>query len=165
MKAFNYILVAMTFLIVSPAQPGHAAQAGVAEMVRVPMLKRAVKSGAVISSRDITMANIDARKANVYAVRDSADIIGMAARRPLMPGRVLRQNDFEVPAVVFKGARVTMVLSAGGLRLTAIGTALEDGRDGAAIRVRNIETNQTVYGQVISSNIVEVLPVGQLALR
>lgn len=135
------------------------------KMVTIPMLKRAVKPGDVISARDLKMSIVEARKTNIYAVQSNEDILGMAARRPLMPGRILRQSDFEIPAVIEKGSRITMVLSAGGLRLTAIGTALEDGSDGASIRVKNEETRQTVQGRVLSSNLVQIMPVGQLALR
>jgi len=156
------IISALSIMLVCAFSVSHA-QAN--KMVNLPMLKRAVRSGHIITASDIAITAVDVRKANGYAVTTDADIIGMAARRPLMPGRVLRQSDFEVPAVINKGARVTMVLSAGGLRLTAIGTALEDGPDGGSIRIRNDETRQTVYGRVMAPNLVQVMPVGQLALR
>lgn len=163
MIMFKNIAFAISVTVMCAAFTSPAIAA--AKMVSVPVLKRAVQSGDVIVKSDLKWANVEARRANIHAVQSNSDIVGMAARRPLMPGRVLRQNDFEVPAVIEKGARVTMVLSAGGLRLTALGTALEDGGNGGFIRIKNVETRQTVQGRVLAPNLVEVLPVGQLALR
>lgn len=163
MTKFKHLVAALSvsILTIGLVTPAIAAQ----KMVSIPMLKRAVKPGDVISKRDLKMSIVEARKTNIYAVQSNEDILGMAARRPLMPGRILRQSDFEIPAVIEKGSRITMVLNAGGLRLTAIGTALEDGSDGASIRVKNEETRQTVQGRVLSPNLVQIMPVGQLALR
>jgi flagella basal body P-ring formation protein FlgA len=163
MSIFKNVAFALCLAILSIGLTNPAIAA--AKKVSVPVLKRAVQSGDIIAVTDLKWASVDVRKANIHAVQSDADIVGMAARRPLMPGRILRQNDFEIPAMVEKGARVTMVLSAGGLRLTALGTALEDGSNGGYIRIKNVETRQTVQGRVLAPNLVEVLPVGQLALR
>lgn len=153
--------IAISLILAATTPAAYAAQ----KTVSVPMLKRAVKPGDIISGSDLKMTTVDARKANVHAVQSNEDILGMAARRPLLPGRVLRQSDFQVPSVIEKGSLVTMVLFAGGLRLTAMGTAMEDGSDGNYIRLKNSVTRQIVQGRILAPNLVEVLPVGQLALR
>ncbi|MEO0498092.1 MAG: flagellar basal body P-ring formation chaperone FlgA [Pseudomonadota bacterium] len=131
----------------------------------VPMLRHSVKPGTTIRATDLVTVAVQKKFLNNQSVRNADEIIGLAARRPLSPGRALRLSDFQIPAVVRKGSQVTMVLSAGGLRLTAMGTAMEDGADGAYIKIKNSKTHQNVFGHVIAPNLVEVLPVGQLALR
>ncbi|MEO0411764.1 MAG: flagellar basal body P-ring formation chaperone FlgA [Pseudomonadota bacterium] len=154
------LLAAFVAVLVSHS----AALAGGAQL-GIPMLRHSVKPGATIAASDLINVKVDAKFLNTQSVRKADDIVGLAARRPLSAGRQLRLSDFEIPAVVRKGSRVTMVLSAGALRLTAMGTAMEDGADGAYIKIKNNETHQSVYGHVLAPNLVEVLPVGQLALR
>ncbi|MEM9287886.1 MAG: flagellar basal body P-ring formation chaperone FlgA [Pseudomonadota bacterium] len=160
MRTFLTLFVAAIMLLLAPA-PSLAKPT----KVSVPMLRTMLKSGEVVTEGDILMATVDSRRLNYQSVRSASDIVGMAARRMLSPGQQLRLTDFETPAIVRKGSRVTMVLSAGGLQLTATGKALEDGGDGAFITVMNIETRQNVEAKVMAPNLVKVLPMGQLALR
>lgn len=60
------------------------------------------------------------------------------------------------PVVVRGRDRVRMVAHIGGSQIIAAGEAMEDGRVGQSIRLRNIDSNKTVIGRVVGPNLVEV---------
>jgi flagella basal body P-ring formation protein FlgA len=51
---------------------------------------------------------------------------------------------------------VRLVANIGAVRVTARAEALQDGRAGQAIRVRNVDSNRIVSGRVIDRNLVEI---------
>ena len=62
----------------------------------------------------------------------------------------------EEPPVVKSRDPVRLTVRVGGLRITALGEALQDGRVGQNIRVRNVDSNKMVTGRVLDRGLVEV---------
>lgn len=62
----------------------------------------------------------------------------------------------QVPVQLKVRDQVRLVAKIGPVRVTALGEALQEGRVGQTIRVRNIDSNKIVSGRVVDRNIVEV---------
>jgi flagellar basal body P-ring formation protein FlgA len=62
------------------------------------------------------------------------------------------------PATIKAKDNVKLVVAIGDARIEATGEALEDGRIGQVIRVRNADSNRIVHGRVEASGIVAVEP-------
>jgi flagellar basal body P-ring formation protein FlgA len=83
-------------------------------------------------------------------------VVGMVARRRLMPGQVLTSAHVTQHRLVERGQEVTLFSARPGLVVRMKGVALEDGAEGARIRVRNSSSKRVVEGYVEPSGAVRV---------
>jgi hypothetical protein len=73
-------------------------------------------------------------------------------------GGVAKSAPSALTATIKARDNVKLVVTLSGARLEATGEALEDGRVGQVIRVRNADSNRVVHGRVEASGIVVVEP-------
>jgi len=83
------------------------------------------------------------------------------ARRLLAAGQVVTTADTELlveadPVLIKSRDYVKLVTHLGPLTITALGEALQEGRRGEVIRVRNVDSNRVVRGKVAAPSLVEV---------
>lgn len=116
-------------------------------------LARDLERGERLAAEDIVVRRVEAGRA---AAPDPADLVGLAARRPLRAGAPLAAGDFERPLLVRRRQVVSMVFERGALRVEAIGRALDDGAEGDVVRVENVETGKIVHGTVAGDGLVRV---------
>ena len=75
---------------------------------------------------------------------------------------MVRQADVETaarpsePFLVKRRDRVKLIGRTELLLVTVVGEALQDGRVGEVIKVRNVDSNATVHGRVLNASEVEV---------
>lgn len=117
-------------------------------MAEVPVLRRAAARGDIISADDIDWLLLPVDKLNHAFITDADDLVGMAARRTVRPGRPVRARDIRRPVMVKKGALVTMTLTSPSIIIIATGRAEEAGGEGDLIRVRNIQSRNVVQGLI-----------------
>lgn len=117
-------------------------------MVEVPVLRRAAASGDIISADDIDWLLLPVDKLKHTVITDADDLVGMAARRTVRPGRPVRARDVSRPVMVKKGALVTMTLTSPSIIIIATGRAEESGGEGDIIRVRNTQSRNVVQGLI-----------------
>jgi flagella basal body P-ring formation protein FlgA len=85
-----------------------------------------------------------------------SSVIGKMARRTLLPGGAIPLAALDVPRLVVNGAVVNLVYLEGGLSISAVGMALQDGAAGDFVRVRNDDSGVTVTGVVQPDGAVRV---------
>jgi flagella basal body P-ring formation protein FlgA len=83
-------------------------------------------------------------------------VIGKMARRTLLPGVTIPLAGVDVPRLVANGAEVKLVYIDGGLTISAVGMALQDGVAGDLVKVRNDDSGVTVTGVVQPDGAVRV---------
>ena len=84
--------------------------------------------------------------------------VGMVAARPIQAGKVIRPSLVRSPAqviVVHRNQRVTMRIDGLGFVVSAVGQALQDGRPGDLIRVRNTDSKRIVTARVAPDGTVQ----------
>lgn len=126
------------------------------EWVEVPVAKRPLARGAIISSSDIVMARAELSELPVDAARETEQIVGQETKQPIGYGEVFRKNKIAIPPMVERGARVTLMYRTATLEATASGVTLEEGIEGQQIRVRNDSSKKTVVGEVVSPGLIKV---------
>lgn len=134
-------------------------------VVEVPVLSRRVRRGDVIGENDVEWIEMRSDRLANTTILDSADLIGMAARRTLQPGKALRMTDVRRPVIVARGATVFVAYRTAQMSLTVGGRALGDGAIGDTIRVLNIQSNVVIEARVESSNMVTVASRQRIALN
>lgn len=128
---------------------------------RVVMTTKAIDRGHVLTATDLYADRCDVTELSDYCSRPS-ELIGATARRSVRALLPLRMCDVE-GAVHSEGGilikrrdHVKMVARVGSLSVAATGEALQEGRLGETIRLRNTESNATVQGRVVSPGEVEI---------
>jgi flagella basal body P-ring formation protein FlgA len=96
-----------------------------------------------------------ARGVGPFAETRSA-VIGKMARRTLLPGVAIPLAAVDVPRLVVNGAEVSLVFVDGGLLISTVGMALQDGAAGDFVKVRNDDSGVTVTGVVQPDGAVRV---------
>jgi len=89
---------------------------------------------------------------------DPAQLARATLRHSLPAGAVLTADDLLPDYLVRQGEQVTMVASVDGIEVRAAGLALQNGRQGALIRVQNATSSKVVQGVVESDRVVDVTP-------
>ena len=118
------------------------------ETATAVVLTRAVHRGEVISSTDVTVE----RRPRAALHRDRVDraglAVGMAAQQSMSFGHVLRRSELMRPRLVRRNEMVTLVYEVPGILLTVRGKALDDGAEGDAVSVLNMQSKRTIAGTV-----------------
>lgn len=127
----------------------------------VAVAKRRIEAGEVLNAESL---HADSRAVSSQAAYPTFQdcLAGQRAKRPLAPGQVIARADLE--AVPTSGAAplvrprdaVRIVARVGGLRISTSGEALQEGRAGQTIRVRNTSSNRVIQGRVVERGVVEV---------
>lgn len=117
---------------------------------------RRIAAGEVIRPDDIRIERVRAERAQGLADPDA--VAGLAARRPLAPGQLLAERDVGKPVIVARNSAVTVSLMIAGMSLAAQGRALEEGTQGAVIRVQNVASRAVLEAEVIGPGRVRVAP-------
>ena len=99
--------------------------------------------------RDIT-----AEKNGYY--NEFSQLEGLQAKRAVGFDRVVTTGYAEVIPVVLRGDDVTLLLESDYLRVSTRGTALQDGRIGERIRVKNQDTGKLLRGEVVDSATIRI---------
>jgi flagella basal body P-ring formation protein FlgA len=122
------------------------------------VLQRRVRPGAVLKLEDVRGARVRAALLRGNAPLSVENAAGMALRHDLPAGQPLTAADLTRPLLVTRNALVRMGLEAGGLLISAQGTALEDGGLGDRVRVQNPSSHAVILAEVTGDAEVRVEP-------
>lgn len=89
------------------------------------------------------------------AFSDPQAVAGREARRALREGQVISARLLVEPLLVARSANVRVLARKGGVSAEVAGEALESGRLGQIIRVRNKVTDRVIRARVVAENLVE----------
>ncbi len=124
--------------------------------IPVVVLRRPVLNKAILTEKDVTIALKPLSRLPQDAIFDKSSVIGKEVRMSLEAGTVLRYSQIEVPVVIKKNQIVYIVARGRNFVVKAKGIALQDGRKGEIIKVKNLSSKKVLWGKVISSKEVEV---------
>jgi flagella basal body P-ring formation protein FlgA len=150
-------LPATPIVAASPARidPGSASVAAraPAEPRRGVVLTRAMSRGSLLSPASVQATQVPAREADSLLITDAQHLEQMEAVRDLPAGVPLRQTDIRPAVLVRQGQWVTMTVGQGtGFTITVRLEALQDGRLGERVMLRNAESGRTISGVVTGMN-------------
>ena len=126
--------------------------------IPVLVLRKPVVRGQRITGNDVAQ---ETRRVSGFAVGYVGEVRTLdrhTASRPLPAGAVLTTDSLLADFIVKSGESVTLVAATGGIEVRASGRALSDGREGARIRVQNLNSLKIVEGVVDSDRVIHVTP-------
>jgi flagella basal body P-ring formation protein FlgA len=126
------------------------------ETVEVAALTHPLARGEVVRASDIVVERRPKSEAGTDVASETGRVAGMALRRAMRAGQILRQADLMRPELVQRNENVTLVFEAPGIMLTSRAKALETGAEGDVISVVNVQSKRTVQGTVTGPGTVTV---------
>lgn len=113
---------------------------------------RTIRPHQIITEMDVTFAagNLTSGFARL------SDVIGQEARVALYAGRPILVGDIGPPAVIDRNQIVALRYNANGISIATEGRALERGAIGDRIRVMNLGSRATLFGQILNDGTIQV---------
>ena len=108
----------------------------------------------VIQPADVRLTRLETSQLAKGYFQELAPVIGLEARRALVPEQVLIGAHVTQPTLVARGQQVTLFSARPGLTVRMKGEALEEGAVGQRIRVRNSSSKRIVEGYVEPSGAI-----------
>ncbi|MBI1776641.1 MAG: flagellar basal body P-ring formation protein FlgA [Proteobacteria bacterium] len=134
-------------------------------LVDIPVLNRRIGPTEVIRKADVTWTRVRSNPGMSNVVNTMDDLVGMLPRRPLEPGQLVRLSDVGPHLIVQRNDMVVVMLRTANMTLTVQGRALDEGAEGAVVRVLNTKSSKTVEGKVTGPGEVTVGYAPRVAQR
>lgn len=123
----------------------------------VVSLKRSLHSGEILSAEDVMLVRGSSQSArDVFT--EIEQVIGRRLRTSLGVEQILFTRHLEPDWAIQSGTPIALQVSVGSISVIAAGEALENGRVGDVITLRNQASGQIVKGIVIGENSVSLRP-------
>lgn len=87
---------------------------------------------------------------------DIDELVGRRAKKSLRAGIVVHDRHLQTDWMVQAKQTVSVVNNAGGIQVTSSGIAMENGRLGDLIKVRNLSSNNILHGFVVGSKKISI---------
>jgi flagella basal body P-ring formation protein FlgA len=139
-----------------PDQPGWSVEVSSQASIRVAAVfaGQVIERGQTISADQLKLRELDISKAPHGFFSGLDEVVGKGAKRRIRANQVVDSSLLAMPLLVRRGEEVKIVASREGINAATQGQALEDGEQGAVIRVRNLSSNKTIDAQVLESGVV-----------
>ncbi len=125
-------------------------------LISVPVLSRRIDKGDIIDEYDLTFLELSSHQIGSNVITNKSNLIGMSPRNSIDPMQQVKRTDVHPPIIVQKGDIITMILSKGGMSLTAQGKALNKGAYGDLIKVKNTSSSIIIDGIITAPKKVSV---------
>lgn len=122
----------------------------------VVVTARRLRRGDVIFARDVAIRRQQVDLGADASLTDVADAVGRRATLALPAGRTITTSAIEDLPLVKRGDRVTLRYQCKNLLLTAQGEAIEDGRQGRPVRIKNLSSKRLITGIAAEAGVVDV---------
>jgi len=103
---------------------------------RIAIMASDVPSGKILTDEDVLLERHDI-SGLTDSLSDPREVVGLAGRRALRSGEVLRMALLSAPTVVKRGDAVRIVAKRDEIEVSMGGEALDNGARGTMVRVRN----------------------------
>lgn len=121
---------------------------------KVVVMAGDVAAGQAIKDDDLTLERRDVTLVP-DAISDTQVAVGFTGSRSLRAGQVLSKRALLTPLLVLRGHSVSIVARNQGIAVTVAGEAMDSGREGEVVRVRNIASGKVIRARVIEAGKVE----------
>jgi flagella basal body P-ring formation protein FlgA len=117
---------------------------------------RSLAAGHVVTAADLTLVRRPKAEFAANMITSTAQTAGLAVRRSLRAGQILREGDLQRPELVARNETVTITFEVPGILLTMRGQAQEAGALGDFISVLNVQSKRNIQATVIGPGRVSV---------
>ncbi len=132
------------------------ATADVSLFVPVVVSVRDIPAGGVVGPEDVVVRKREYTQATASLLLRDTDAVGRKARWRIVAGVPLRKDYLEDTAALRRGDPVLLVAESGRVRITGRGVALQGGRVGDVVLVRNLASGKETHGRLAEGRVVRM---------
>jgi len=123
----------------------------------VVVLNQPVNKGVILKEAHLGVKSHNLAKLRYGYFLKKELVMGKQSKKPLPGHTVINSNHILPPILVRKGDHVMIEASRGAMSVKMPGEALNDGREGRQIRVKNSRSQRIIKARVVAAGIVKVL--------
>ena len=109
-----------------------------------------------ITQDDVYLQKMDITNLPNDIITNYKDVLGKRVRRNIWAKVVLRAEYIEFPPLVKRGDTVLIIAESEKMKITALGEVRKSGRRGERVKVKNLNSNKSIFARVIDENTVKV---------
>ncbi|EPJ50019.1 MAG: hypothetical protein OFPI_21290 [Osedax symbiont Rs2] len=117
-----------------------------------------INKGQKISSSNITFTLRDISKINRGYFTDPSHLLGKQSKRLIKSSTIISPYMLDEPVLIRKGDSVIIQAGSSGLNISTLGTALQNGKQGRQIRVKNDRSGKIIKAYVLAVGKVTIIP-------
>ena len=122
----------------------------------VIVVNKPLNRNQAIEKDDVNVISMDMADLPSNYISRLEDVVGKKTLRVMNPKEVFRTDIVELPPMVKRKDRVSIVAESGNLRITAVGEVKESGGTGDRVKVVNLSSNKEIFARVLDSKTVRV---------
>jgi flagellar basal body P-ring formation protein FlgA len=122
----------------------------------VVVVRKPLDRNQTIEKDDVTVASMDMADLPSNYISAPEDVVGKKTLRTMNPKEVFRTDIVELPPMVRRNDRVSIVAESESLRITAVGEVKESGGKGDRVKVVNLNSNKEIFARVLDPKTVRV---------
>ena len=122
----------------------------------VVVARHALDSKQVLTERDVQLEKMDVTKIGHYYFTEPKVVIGMVLKRVVNAGTPINSMMIDKPIIMKRMSMIRIISRFGGIEVETDGQALQDGREGDLIRIKNMRSNKILSGKVVDQVTVDV---------
>jgi len=111
----------------------------------------------VITAGDVRVEEREIDDRGVKYLFDLKDVVGQVPARMIRSGTPLTSRMIQTPIVMEVGSPIMLIAVHNGIEVRTEGVAMQRGRIGKIIKVRNTRSSKALRGKVIDATTVEIL--------
>jgi flagella basal body P-ring formation protein FlgA len=120
------------------------------------VVQKPLNRNQTIENDDVHVVSMDMADLPSNYVSRLEDVVGKKTLRAMNPKEVFRTDIVELPPMVKRNDRVSIVAESESLRITAVGEVKESGCRGDRVKVVNLNSNKEIFARVLDSKTVRV---------
>lgn len=124
---------------------------------QVVVTSRSLAAKQQITEADLHLENLDTSKIAAGYLTDVKKAVGLVVKRALPGGTPLSAIMLDKPVIIKRMTMINIISNVGGVEVRMEGQALQDGKEGQIIRVKNIKSDKMLNAKVVDASTVEVL--------
>ncbi|MBF0185306.1 MAG: flagellar basal body P-ring formation protein FlgA [Magnetococcales bacterium] len=126
------------------------------QRVQTPVLRRDFKRGEAVGKDDVLIMETDLSAAMPGRLQTITDVVGRVATRDIKANQPLIDKMLEGPVAVERNDRVRVILNRGALSIETTGIAMQRGRIGDFISIRNAQSKTLFEAQITAPGEAQV---------
>ena len=109
-----------------------------------------------IKEQDLQLVNRNISLLPHDVVTEFKEVLGKRTTLTVNGNEIMRIGMAEVPPLIKKGDRVTLLVENQHFKITTLGEMKEEGRKGDRVKLINLTSKKEVYGRVLDANTIQI---------
>ena len=124
------------------------------DLIQRVIVVRPVSRGDLLTREDLGLQTLSRSGSGGFT--DIDELVGRRAKKSLRAGLVVHDRHLQPDWMVHAKQSVSVVNNTGGIQVTTAGIALENGRLGDLVKVRNLSSNSILHGFVAGTKKISI---------